>query len=405
MAQITGNGVQARRLQEWYNAVVEFKRAVWGPNYSTDPTTKQGVDCTQLAELLYNAEQNNISAYGQLNPNTAVGINLDYLGIIRGIHRNGGTPQQIRVTITSTATGYSITPSLVFRTMDGMYSYYSPSTIEITDTTQNITLVYSQDGNPPVVLGDGLQTVDYFPQITSIVISSDDAIPSGIQQGTDTESDASYRKRILDATLGFIGTLELMHGEMLTVPGMAKNIIYSNESDTTDSRGITPYATEFVVAPDSLNAGEAFNQLVATKICDVKVPGAPLYGTNTTVELEDYFGEPKTIPFTMATRKDIEFYVRVGVNVQTNILDTTQVPAHQIQIQDYINSILKIGEPVQWSILLGMVAADTGYVILGWGIRFKGDTAWTNADLSLGIREYAWVASLDDIQISPNPEL
>ena len=99
MSEFTGQGVVTKTLDEWYQAVVDFKRAVWGNDFVTDPSTKQGADILQLAELLYNAEMNNVSAFGQLNLNTAEGICLDYIGFVRGINRNGGYPQQIKVDI------------------------------------------------------------------------------------------------------------------------------------------------------------------------------------------------------------------------------------------------------------------------------------------------------------------
>ena len=86
MSEFTGQGVITKTLDEWYQAVVDFKRAVWGEDFVTDPTTKQGADILQLAELLYNAEMNNVSAFGQLNLNTAEGICLDY---IRSYNRLG----------------------------------------------------------------------------------------------------------------------------------------------------------------------------------------------------------------------------------------------------------------------------------------------------------------------------
>ena len=131
MSEFTNKGVVTKTLDEWYDSVVAFKRAVWGEDFVTDPTTKQGADVLQLAELLYNAEMNNVSAFAQLNLNTATGICLDYIGLVRGIQRDGGYPQQILVDLTSSVTGYTVTPSVTFKTVTG-YTYYTPVPIEIT---------------------------------------------------------------------------------------------------------------------------------------------------------------------------------------------------------------------------------------------------------------------------------
>lgn len=404
MAVITNNGVETvgtnpTTLQGWYDAVVSMKRNVWGPNYVVDPTTKQGVEITQLAELLYNAEQNNISAYAQLNINTATGIYLDYIGLVRGILRNPGAPQEISVTITSSTTGYTIPSSLVFRTLDGLYSYYSPAGVEITQLTQTIQLTSAADGDPQVSDGDALRTVEYFPNIVSVTIN-----PGGVKNGTETESDASYRKRILDSDIGFIGTLELMASEMRQIPGLAKLMIYSNDTAETDNRGITAFSTEFVVAPELVPASVAFQESVAQQICNIKEPGAPLYGT-TTLVVPNYMGEDKNIKFTVAERKSIEVYAKIAANPLSNTLDTSRVPIIQKAVQDYVNTNNPIGGTLPWSTVLGIVAGDPGYIILGWGMRFKGDTQWVQGDLTLGIRSYAWMDDTTDIQIATNPEI
>lgn len=389
MSEITSTGVITKTLDEWYEAVVNFKRAVWGDDFVTDPTTKQGADMLQLAELLYNAEMNNVSAFAQLNLNTATGICLDYIGLVRGIQRDGGYPQQIVVDLTSSITGYVLTPDVVFRTTTG-YSYYVPASVTITDYSQQVTLVYSSDGNPDVSEGDPLQTVASNTNIISAVIAQ-----GGITPGADTEDDSSYRKRIQDADIGFIGTLELMASEMAKVAGMAKlNILY-NDSSSTDTRGIPAYCTEFLCVPQDGVDDTTFNSAVANKILEVKVPGAPLNG-NTTVTVPDYFGEDKTVKFTRSSKVGIQFYARIKANPVTGVLSTSNLAVEIQAIIDYVQNI-DVGDKVSWSRILGMIAADQGFVIDGtnWGLRKGTSGAWLQEDLTCGVREYFWIEEAD----------
>lgn len=391
MSEFTSTGVVTKTLDEWYNAVVEFKRAVWGNDFVTDPSTKQGADILQLAELLYNAEMNNVSAFGQLNLNTASGICLDYIGLVRGIYRDGGYPQEIKVNLTSSVANWTLTPTTIFRTTDG-YNYYAPADIQITSLEQEITLVYSSDGNPDVSDGDPLQTVQSMPQIISAVIAE-----GGITPGAETENDESYRKRIKDASVGFIGTLELMALEMLKVPGMAKLRILYNDESTPSAQGIPAYNTEFLVVPQDGADDTTFNASVAEKILDIKVPGAPLYG-NTTVAVADYYGESKNVNFTRPSKVGIQFYAKIAVNPVTNAIDTSKLDVEKQAIIDYVQSV-DVGESVSWSRVLGMLAGDTGFVITEWGLR-KGTTGpWVNTDLSCGTREYLWIDA-DSIDVS-----
>lgn len=391
MSEFTSTGVVTKTLDEWYQAVVDFKRAVWGNDFVTDASTKQGADILQLAELLYNAEMNNVSAFGQLNLNTASGICLDYIGLVRGIYRDGGYPQEIKVNLTSSVANWTLTPATTFRTTDG-YNYYAPADIQITDLEQEITLIYSSDGNPDVSDGDPLQTVQSMPQIVSAVIAE-----GGVTPGADTENDESYRKRIKDASVGFIGTLELMVLEMLKVQGMAKLKILYNDESTTSAQGVPAYSTEFLVVPQDGADDTTFNASVAEKILDIKVPGAPLYG-NTTVTVADYYGEPKDVKFTRPSKVGIQFYAKIAVNPVTNAIDTSRLDVEKQAIIDYVQSV-DVGEGVSWSRILGMLAGDAGFVITEWGLRKGTSGAWVNTDLSCGVREYLWIDA-DNIDVS-----
>ena len=394
MSEFTSTGVVTKTLDEWYNAVVEFKRSVWGQDFVTDPTTKQGADILQLAELLYNAEMNNVSAFAQLNLNTASGICLDYIGLVRGIQRNGGYPQQIKVDLTSSITGWTLTPDITFRTQSG-YNYYVPSSVEITSPNQQVTLIYSSDGNPDVNDGEPLTTVQSNTNIVSAVIAV-----GGITEGADTENDTSYRKRIKDADIGFIGTLELMASEMSKVQGMAKlKILYNDESETVN--GIPAYNTEFLVVPDDGVEDATFNSVVAEKILEVKVPGAPLNGS-TSVTVADYYGESKIVKFTRPTKIILRFYAQIAANPDTNTIDTSKVEVEKQAIVDYIQSV-DVGAPVSWSRVLGIITSDSGYTVVDWGIYDPISGQWVKTDITCGIREYLWTEVVY-IDISPTAE-
>ena len=389
MSDFTSQGVKTKSLSEWYDAVVAFKRSVWGENYVIDPTTKQGADIMQLAELLYNAEMNNVSAFAQLNINTATGVCLDYLGQIKGVYRNAGFPQEIKVIITSSIIGNTITPSLVFQTVDGLHTYTTASSVEITSLQQEVTLISTEAGDPDVNDGDALRTITTFPTILNVVIAN-----GGITAGTETESDESYRTRIQNAEIGYIGTLELMYAELLTIAGISKANFYYNDDDTTSATGIPPYATEFLAVPDDGVDDTTFNNLVAQKICDIKEPGAPTYG-NTTVQVLDYMGQDKTIKFTRPTKVNIQFKAKIGTTSEGKFsLDNLQL--EEQQMVDYINS-MKIGSDIDWSRMLGFIASDNNFTVVDWAIR-RSDGSWGKDNVVIDDREYAWI-ELSDIVI------
>lgn len=393
MSEFTSTGVQTKTLDEWYQAVVAFKQQVWGNDFVLDPTTKQGADMVQLAELLYNAEMNNVSAFAQLNINTATGICLDYIGFVRGVSRNAGFPQEIKVDITSAITGYYIPANLVFRTTSG-YSYYCPASVQVTNLNQQVTLLYTSDGNPEVTDGEALTTVSQFPNITSAVIAQ-----GGVIQGQDTESDESYRARIKNSTISYIGTLEYIDAEIRKVDGVSKLNYYYNDTSSTDAKGIPAYASEFLVVPQDGVDDTTFNNAIAQKICEIKLPGAPLYG-NTTVNVLDFYGEDKVIKFTRPVKKNIEIYAHVIPNPVTGQIDISGLPIVKKALCDYVNA-LAVGVNVSWSRVIGIIASDTGYIVDEWGMRLDGSSTWITTDLTIGLREFAWLEEADiDITLS-----
>jgi uncharacterized phage protein gp47/JayE len=394
MAEITEKGVVTKTLDEWYDAVVAYKQAVWGDNYVLDPTTKQGADIVQLAELFYNAELNHVSALSQLNVNTATGICLDWLGQVKGVLRNGGFPQQLKVKITSEYVGYTITPDIIFQTQDALYTYTVAADVEITELEQEVNLIYTSDGNPDVAEGDTLRTMSYNPQILNVVIEN-----NGITPGTDTEDDSSYRARIKASEIGFIGTLQLMYSELLQIPGLAKSGYYYNDAAQTDEKGLPPYTTEFLAVPDEGVDGTTFNSLVAQKICDTKIPGAPLYG-NTTVGVQDYMGEGKVIYFTRPTKVKIYIKAQVMQNSE-GLISLTSVPAIKQTIMSYINQ-LPIGADIDWSRIIGFISSSLSYAVFDWAMK-REDGNWTQNSIGIGLREYSWIESLDDIVIGTEP--
>ena len=179
---------------------------------------------------------------------------------------------------------------------------------------------------------------------------------------------------------------------------MAKLRILYNDESTTDSDGIPAYNTEFLVVPDDGTDDTTFNALVAEKILEVKVPGAPLNGS-TTVQVDDYYGETKTVRFTRPTKVMCQFYAKITANPATGVIDVSNVPVETQAIIDYVQSV-DVGEAISWSRILGMLAADTGFVISEWGLRKGTSGAWVNTDIApASVREYLWIDA-DNIDIS-----
>lgn len=386
----------------YYKDLIErVFREAFGDDFDVDPTTEQGILIQRLAELFHNADMDGVEAFSRLNLDSATGVYLDLFGNMRSIPRNLGKSQKVVVTITCNSNNFlqfTIPAGTQFTSLNGSDVFVSEEAISVDSATSSgATLTYSQSGNSTQDLGGKLQVNDY-SQITDIEITA-------LVAGSDRENDLAYRRRLQTQYPAANNTIQYV--ETLIAAQQNVRAVGHNYNDTAETVGnLPPYTTEWMAAPDasvtSDTTGTALNifkQEIAKIIIDNKVPGSPTYG-NTTQQVNDIFGDQKTVNFTIPDRIDIQIQVVVGTPQETGFidLDPTNIGNITGEIEHYINT-LDIGKDVIYSRCIAPLATYKGFEVLSFKICNKAKQDWvTNGSYPIGDREYANVAS-GDIQI------
>lgn len=382
MGKWTDQGFVANGLAFYKEQIQNVFVAAYGDDFILDDTTPQGILIQRLAELFYNADMDGVEAFSRLNINSATGVYLDLFGNMRGMPRGLGTPQVITVTVTcaqESFTAFTIPANTVFSTLGGADNFILPNGYTANTATFTLTLNYSESGNSTVIVGDKLQ-VTGFNQITDIQITN-------IVNGQGREDDLQYRKRLQNEYPAANNTIEFVEGKILAIQSV-KNVGH-NYNDTAEQDGeLPPYTTEWMAVPVVGADLDTFKTDVATAIINNKVPGSPTYG-NTTLTVNDIFGTPKQVSFTIPTEVALQIDVKVTTPETTGFLDLSGITAIKEQIVDYINN-LNIGKDVSYSRCAAPLLADTGFDVSYFKIKALTDEDWIeNSNYTIGPREYA----------------
>lgn len=367
-----------------------FKEA-FGSEFTTEASTPQGVLITRLAELLYNTDCDAIEAFARMNLNTAAGVYLDMIGLQRGLNRTLGRPQTISAKIVCNPSRFStftIPDGTVFTVVGGGEAFVPVAGKEIKDIETTIQLKCTVDGETNVVIGSKMQ-VSGFAQILDIEITNVD------KNGFDRESDLEYRTRILKEYPSAMHTIQYVENKIRET-GMVKTVGH-NYNDSFIPGAIAAFATEWLAVPKEGVNEEAFKDAVAKAIVDNKVPGSITDG-NTTREVLDIFGSPKTVKFTIPEKIELEIACTVTSPETTGILDLANKYSIIEAMANYINT-LDVGMDVSYSRIFSPLAADTGFDVASFGIRKKGTEEWVSGrNFPIGSRQYASITE-DDISI------
>lgn len=382
MGQWTNAGFEAKTLDFYKAEIQQVFIDAYGEDFLLDPQLPQGVLIQELAELFYAADMDGIEAFSRLNLNTATGVYLDLVGSMRGISRSQGQPQTANVALVINPNNFSsftIQAGHIFTATNGdTFQLVETTTISSTQD-QSLFIEYTENGDSTCIVGDKMTTEGY-AQIQDIEIVA-------LMGGTPTESDLDYRNRLISEYPVAGNTLQYVSNLILESPLVRATGFNYNDTSVPDG-GLDPYCTEWMAVPKDGVDLELFKTVVATKILNNKMPGAPTDG-NTTVQVEDIFGTTKTVKFTIPQSVSIQIVCTVATPEETGKLDLNNVPAIKDQIFDYVKT-LSIGDNVSYSRCIAPVATDTGFDIVTFVIKKK---ATATATQTVG-------TSLDNISVA-----
>lgn len=395
MGKWTDQGFIANELSYYKSAIQQVFVDAFGDDFDLSDNLPQGVLIQRLAELFYGMDMDGVEAFSRLNLNTMGGVFLDVVGNLRGIQRILGAPQSGIATVTCNAgtfVPFTIPEGTVFTVVETGDKFVTTRLATLSSDTGNIEIEYSQNGNSTAIVGNTM-SVDGFPLIQNIEIIS-------LFDGTENESDISYRSRLETEYPAAVGTIEYVNNLLRALPTVRSvGCVYNDTSATVGD--IPAYCTEWLVAPKEEVTGDAlevFKTAVAETILDNKVPGAPTYGNTTMTDIVDTFGTPKTVKFTVATAVPIEISVTVATPEATGVFDLAGLPEIKEVVKKYVNG-LEIGKDVSYTRCIAPFAADKGFDITSFKMKPKTSPDWiVNANLTITDRQYATIA-IEDIQV------
>lgn len=364
MGHWSDQGFIANPLSYYKSEIQQIFVDAFGSDFDLNDNLPQGVLIQRLAELFYGIDMDGIEAFSRLNLNTMGGLFLDVVGNLRGITRRLGTPQTGVVSITCKAENFipfSFPEGTVFTVVETGDTFVTTGLTTLSSNVASIEVAYSEDGNSSAIIGNTM-TVEGYPQVQNIEIVS-------LFDGTDRESDISYRSRLQKEYPAAVGTMEYVTNKIRALASVkAVGFLYNDTDTTVDT--IPAYCTEWIVAPKAEVRADALGVMkadVASVIINSKVPGSPTYG-NTSVVTQDVFGTQKTVNFTIAEEIPIEISVTVGTPEATGVFDLSGISEIKIAVGDYVNN-LDIGKDVSYSRCIAPFAASEGFDVLSFKMR------------------------------------
>ena len=388
MGHWVDSGFVANTIDDYKGDLRTLFTNAFGADFNvTDETLPQNILIQELAELFANADAASIEVLTRLNTNTASGIWLDFIALARGLKRYSGTPQTATVSVVSNPSSlpFTIGQGQIFTCNETGDTFKLNAAATINSANTSIQVSYEGEGNSSAVVGNHLRT-DGAPGIISMEIV-------GLGNGKERETDAEFRARLSLSAPVFNPTIEHIENEIKALPDIRGIGVTYNDTATTDTEGLPPYTTEFLVAPsaDIDRSTEQFTfwkESVGKAILWNKVPGSPTYG-NTTVNIADPFGTMKNVSFSVPDEIPLAITINIKVNEEVGAPDLQEIDTIKTNIADYVNS-LAVGIDVAYSKVmqefLNVSSMDIVSVVFK---NLKTGKKYTNQNYVIETRQYA----------------
>lgn len=263
MAEITINGVSGQSLNE-YRTEIEGRYQDIDPEWNISPETPDGQQISIWSETLANADEAVVGAYNAVDPNSAVGVQLDRIGLLNDLDRKPATPSTATVQL-SGAAGTNVPAGTEIRNEDTDTIWATDVAVELDgsgDGSVNVTC--TEDGPEPAAVG----SLSIIATPVAGLSSVDNAQAAAL--GSPEESDRDYRIRRRES-VSAIGDnqRDSLEGQIRNLDGVTRARVYENYTGSTDSNGVEPRSIMTIVQ------GGTVDDIAATMAAG-KTPGTPL---------------------------------------------------------------------------------------------------------------------------------
>lgn len=326
MATIDELGLRIKTLQQYLDEIEQAYLAI-DPGWNIEPESPDGQLISAWSETLANLEEQLASAYRSVDPNTAVGQQLDRIARISGLDRQEGTFSTATVTFSGND-GVTIPRDTEVRNAETDTIWTTDEPVTISGGTASVGVTCETVGPEPAAAGD--LSIIATPVGGVSGVTNDN--PASL--GRPRETDALFRVR-RNNSVSAVGSnqVDSMFGDLANLDGVKHVRIVENYTGVEDGNGVNPNSLAIFV-----DGGDT--QAIAEAIAANKNPGTNLnadsgFANQVQVDIETKEGSPLTVTF----HRPVATSIHVASTVVGNV-STEQVAEIKQAIIDYANSEL-----------------------------------------------------------------
>lgn len=221
---IDANGIHKATFTEIQEALIDEFKNIYGTDIDVSTASADGVYIRTLSLMIWNILNSIEVLYGQLNINSATGVNLDSLCALSNVFRRQATNSIASITVTNVGvTTFSAENPIFVDKASVMWQYEGELVVEPGET-KSIFVKCTDVGQIFAPAGWIVSTLN---STTLTVTQANAAIA-----GEDEESDISLRnRRVSSSKLPSNTILEALEESLLTIDGIEDVFIYNNNSD------------------------------------------------------------------------------------------------------------------------------------------------------------------------------
>ncbi|BEL99004.1 hypothetical protein SM14VA2_14170 [Serratia marcescens] len=307
MAEITKYGVTGKTLQEYKDEVSEKYLAI-DSAWNIDPESPDGMAIAVWSELLANLDEEVVNSYHSVDPNSAIGQQLDRIAAFAGIQRQ---PESFSTDVVEfEGDGLIEVPAgtKVRHRITG--TVWATDTAVITDTSGRAsvsvtcTSAGAQGANP------GTLTIIATPVARIRAVTN----TQGASLGKAEESNNAFRvRRTYSVALPGNNQIDNIKAALDNVTGVKQSLVHENVESDTDEHGVYGHSMAIFI-----DGGETNDIVLA--MATHKNPGCGLNRYNTfpnKISVDTFTPKGQPVNITFYRPEYVAIYVQVDIKTST----------------------------------------------------------------------------------------
>ncbi|MBH3170392.1 baseplate J/gp47 family protein [Serratia marcescens] len=307
MAEITKYGVTGKTLQEYKDEVSEKYLAI-DSAWNIDPESPDGMAIAVWSELLANLDEEVVNSYHSVDPNSAIGQQLDRIAAFAGIQRQ---PESFSTDVVEfEGDGLIEVPAgtKVRHRVTG--TVWATDTAVITDTSGRAsvsvtcTSAGAQGANP------GTLTIIATPVARIRAVTN----TQGASLGKAEESNNAFRvRRTYSVALPGNNQIDNIKAALDNVTGVKQSLVHENVESDTDEHGVYGHSMAIFI-----DGGETNDIVLA--MATHKNPGCGLNRYNTfpnKISVDTFTPKGQPVNITFYRPEYVAIYVQVDIKTST----------------------------------------------------------------------------------------